>query len=241
MFNIELQELGLTKNESIVYETLLELGETKTGPIVKLTGMHRVLIYDALEQLIKKGLASWVIKENIKYFQAAEPSSLISFLDEKKDLASRIIPKLNAKKNQEQTSQKVTVFEGMRGLKTAMNAMLKEIPDAGEHRVFASGHMAPTMGPYYLLFQQKKKEKHIKTKVIYDKTFQNNKEIIKATYGTISFTQMGPFPTDTWIYNDKVLIVTYTATPPIAILIQSEQTTISYKKVFDSIWKQVRK
>lgn len=52
---------------------------------------------------------------------------------------------------------------------------------------------------------------------------------------------MGPFLTDTWIYNDKVLIVTYTATPPIAILIQSEQTTTSYKKVFDSIWKQVRK
>ena len=87
-----IEELGLTKHEAIVYKALLELGETKTGAIVKTTNLHRVLIYDALESLIKKGLASYVIKENIKYFKAANPERILDFLKEKEEIANEIIP-----------------------------------------------------------------------------------------------------------------------------------------------------
>lgn len=232
----ELQNLGLTRNEAEVFMAMLKVGETKTGPLVKKTGMHRVLIYDALENLIKKGLASSVTKENIKYFQAADPSSIISFIEEKKELAKKILPKLNKIKKSEEGKQKVTMYEGIRGLKSAMSNMIKEIKIRGEHRVFASGNMEPTVGDYYYIYQKEKEKKKIKTKVIYDKSFKKQREIIKATYGTIRFYPMGPFPTDTWIYNDKVLIVTYTANPPIAVLIQSKETSESYKKVFDSLW-----
>ena len=61
----KLQDLGLTHNEALTYKALLETGQPKTGALVKKTSLHRVLIYDALESLIKKGLASYVIKENI--------------------------------------------------------------------------------------------------------------------------------------------------------------------------------
>jgi hypothetical protein len=48
------------------------------------------------------------------------------------------------------------------------------------------------------------------------------------------------FPTDTWIYNDKVLIVNYSGEPPMAILIENKQTAVSYKVFFDNFWKQAK-
>jgi hypothetical protein len=70
--------------------------------------------------------------------------------------------------------------------------------------------------------------------------FNENNEVIKATYGKIKFYPMGAFPTDTWIYKDNILIVTYTANHPIAVLITGKETANSYKKIFEGYWKNAR-
>lgn len=237
----KLEELGLTRNESLVYTALLELGETKTGAISKKIGIHRVLIYDSLESLIKKGLASHVIKENIKYFSATNPENLVKFLEEKKKNASELIPDLNLLIKKSESQQEATLYEGIKGLKSAMNNMLQELTSKDEHFVFASGNMAPTLGDYYYIYQDEKKRKKIKTNIIYDVSFKENKEILDATYGLLKFYPLGPFPTDTWIYKNKVLIVTYTANPPIAVLITSKETAESYKQLFKAIWEKAFK
>ena len=84
---------------------------------MKKTGLHRVLIYDALESLIKKGLASYVIKENIKYFQAADPQRLLNFIEEKQEQAKSIIPELALLQTQSHKKQTVSIYEGIKGLK----------------------------------------------------------------------------------------------------------------------------
>ncbi len=239
---MQLVELGLTENESKTYLALLEIGETKTGPIVKLTGMHRVLIYDALESLIKKGLASYVIKQNIKFFQAADPHRLVDFLDEKKTHATNLLPELNILQKTSKQKQTVSIYEGQAGLKSAISNMVKELSPGGTHYVFASGNMAPTLGSYYDIYQKTKKEHNIQTYALFDVSFKNKKEILKRTIAKeIRYFMFETFPTDTWIYNDKVLIVTYTANPAVAILIESQETANSYKRMFDGFWKQAKK
>lgn len=236
-----LEDLGLTRNEAFVYRALLETGETKTGALVKKTALHRVLIYDALESLIKKGLASYVIKENRKYFQGADPSRLVEFLEEKKENAKNIIPELLLLQKEGVRKQTVAIYEGIRGLKSIMNNMLNELTAKDYHYVFASGNMADALGSYYDLYQKTKERKKIMTKVLYDVSFRKRADVIKKTYGEIRFYPFSYFPTDTWMYKDKVLIVTYTAKPPIAILITSQETANSYKKLFEGFWKNTKK
>ncbi len=236
----QLEQLGLRHNEALVYMDLLELGETKTGAIVKKTGLHRVLIYDALESLISKGLASYVIKENIKYFQATDPERLLEFIKEKEQIAKELLPQLQLKRNSVENKQQVSIYEGIRGLKSALNNMLKELSPRGTHFVFASGNMADTLGGYYQMYQQTKKKNKIKTSIIYDEQFRKRKDVLKITQGKIKYYPISYFPTDTWIYNDKVLIVTYTAKPPIAILITNKETAESYKKLFTVFWNNAR-
>ena len=236
----QLEELGLTRNESLVYTSLLEIGETTTGAIVKKTGLHRVLIYDALGSLIKKGLASYVIKENVKYFQATDPGRILDFLKEKEEVANSLLPELNSLKKISKNRQTVSIYEGIKGLKSAINNMVKELSPGGTHYVFASGNMADALGSYYPIYQAIKKKNKIKTFVIYDINFRKTKNILDITHGTMRFYPLTYFPTDTWIYNDKVLIVNYTADPPVAILITSKQTAESYKKLFDGFWKKAK-
>ncbi len=71
-------KLGLSKSATKIYSILLQLGATKAGPIVKAAGMHRMMVYDALEELKKEGLVSIASKNNVKVFSPADPDKLIT-------------------------------------------------------------------------------------------------------------------------------------------------------------------
>ena len=59
----------LAKNESKLYLSLLELGSASATQLIQKSGLHRAVVYDILERLIEKGLASFVIKGRKKYFE----------------------------------------------------------------------------------------------------------------------------------------------------------------------------
>jgi len=78
-----LEEIGLTKGEIKVYLTLLKTGETTTGEIIKEAQISSGKIYEILDKLIAKGLASYIIKEKTKYFQASSPNRILDYFHEK--------------------------------------------------------------------------------------------------------------------------------------------------------------
>ena len=97
----ELMELGLTNGEAKVYLSLLKLGYSKVGSIVKDCRVSYSKVYDVLERLILKGLVSYVLIGNIKHFNAVEPYRLQDYIQKKeekiklqKDKVSKIIPDL---------------------------------------------------------------------------------------------------------------------------------------------------
>ena len=236
-----LEEIGLSRNEAAVYTALLGLGETKTGAIVKKTGMHRVLIYDALDALIEKGLATFVIKENRKYFQATDPEKLIDFLKEKQEIVKSLLPELNTIQEKSKVQQQVAIYLGVKGLKTAFNNMLKELSPEGRYYCFATGFIEEMLGPkYHEDFQRHKRENNINSRIIYYNKLALEKGFTKKIFGEIRFHLMSYFPTDTYIYNDKVLIVIFDANPPFAISIKNKQTAESYVKLFNMFWKDAK-
>jgi HTH-type transcriptional regulator, sugar sensing transcriptional regulator len=66
----ELIQLGLTSGEARIYLSLLKLGSSKVGSIVKDSRVSYSKVYDVLERLITKGLVSYVTFDIIsKYWQ----------------------------------------------------------------------------------------------------------------------------------------------------------------------------
>ncbi|MDO8660920.1 MAG: helix-turn-helix domain-containing protein, partial [Candidatus Woesearchaeota archaeon] len=141
--NIELLEsIGLTKAEIKVYLALLELGSSTTGPIVEKSHASSSKIYEILEKLMQKGLASFVIESGMKYFEAAPPSRILEYVKEKEDSLTKqrqelqnIIPELELKQKLSNHKSDATIFRGLKGVKTAHEDILKTLKSGEEYYV----------------------------------------------------------------------------------------------------------
>src|SRR3989344_4756371 len=86
-----LHDAGLTGNESKVYLTLLELGPSNAGLISRKSGLHRRVVYDTLEMLIQKGLVGYILKNNVRLYQASHPKRFVEMLEEKEEQVNTIM------------------------------------------------------------------------------------------------------------------------------------------------------
>ena len=124
-----LKQFGLNDKEIKVYLALLNLGTSNVHKIAERADIIRTTTYDILKSLIEKGLASYVIKNNIKYFEAANPEKIIGILEEKKQIIQDIIPELNKIKELVIEKPTIEVYEEKEGLKTILEDMLKTKQD----------------------------------------------------------------------------------------------------------------
>ena len=65
------EDFGLTGTQIKVYLALLELGESTAGPILKSTGLQNSVLYAALEKLVGKGFASYILKGKRRHYRPA--------------------------------------------------------------------------------------------------------------------------------------------------------------------------
>ena len=128
--NVEtaLKEYGLSENETKIYLTSLKIGESTVQTIAKNAGLPRTTAYHLLDALVEKGLVGSVIKETIKYFQAVNPKKMIDLLEEKKKLIQEIVPQLAEMTETIKEKPKVTVFEGLKGIRAILKYVNVTIP-----------------------------------------------------------------------------------------------------------------
>jgi sugar-specific transcriptional regulator TrmB len=89
-----LVKIGLTEKESVVYLSLLQLGEVGSSKIIDHTGLHGQFVYDALKGLDKHELIQVVKRNGRKKFSALNPRSITNLIDSKKRIAEDLATKL---------------------------------------------------------------------------------------------------------------------------------------------------
>ena len=83
-----LSKIGLTNQEARTYLALLKLQEAQTGALCKDVNIASSNIYKILDSLMKKGLVSYRVQNNIKIFMPAHPETLNElFLEKQKRLS----------------------------------------------------------------------------------------------------------------------------------------------------------
>lgn len=238
-----LEELGLSEAEAKVYLTLLETGSTLAGPIIKKTGLHRGTTYQILQRLKEKGLVSSVIKGKKQYFQAVDPDRLMDVLKEREEKLQEILPDLKAKLEASKEKQEVTVYYGVKGIRSVMDKMLEEIRNGEYYDFGVSGLFRDVMKHYWDLWQKKKRKYKIKSYVIFNEELKKkNPKLLKDYYGQARFhPKEFSSITDTMIYKDTIILFIWTAKPPIAVLIKNKENAQSYKNQFKLMWKYAKK
>ncbi len=91
---LSLEELGLSKNDALVYSAVIELGSCTTGDIASSSGLYVSNINHALTRLIQKGLVSYMKFDDVKKFEVIDPHAILQLVKEKELIAERILPDL---------------------------------------------------------------------------------------------------------------------------------------------------
>jgi len=83
MYTDLLQNIGLNKNQSLIYEVLLERGPLAASLIQRRVGIDRSLVYVVLNELITMNLAIRDGTKKVAAFSAANPQTLLNLVQEK--------------------------------------------------------------------------------------------------------------------------------------------------------------
>lgn len=238
-----LQELGLSQAEAKVYLALLENGLSKSGSIIKSAKLQSSTVYHVLESLVEKGLASYVFKGEIKYFQAEKPESFLYFLDEKARKFKEMLPELKALEKKSLAPRNAKVFEGIRGLKSAYNDILHSMKKGEEYCFFqVSSKLLNEKSIFTFLraHHMKRSAKGVRVKGLAISDARESMQKIFAGLKHARLRYVESFlPTGLVVYKDKVITLDLSEEPS-AFLIQSQSVADSYKKFFEERWKTAK-
>ncbi len=115
MVGSDLEKLGFSKNEVIVYLALASLGQTRAGEVIGKTGMHRNLVYQALASLQDRNLVTKSMVGKVAAFQMTDPQRLLDLIHDQELTAQRVIDELQ--KTRQITAQEIQVYEGEEAIK----------------------------------------------------------------------------------------------------------------------------
>ncbi len=242
-----LEEIGLTNGEIKAYLALLKLGSCSTGPLAKESQVSRSKLYIILDKLEKKGLASHVEKKGVTYFQAVEPNKIKDYIREKEERLqnlekefSNLLPQLESLQKEKGRVQKVTVYQGLKGLITAHEHTYLKLKK-GEEYVYIG---VPKYQPFeqHLYWQRdhiRRAKLGIKTRMMFnndvDKEVVANRNSYK--YCDTRYMPKGiKTPSFFLIYADTV-VITIPSKDPISIEIISQEIADSFMAYFEEFWK----
>ena len=230
-----LSKLGLEEQEVKTYLALIDLGESTATKLSERTGLGRVHTYQIINKLIDKGLASYVIKNNVKYFLPADPETLLKDLQQKEQDLQKILPQLKERQKNKFQETKTEIYRGREGINTILKLILK---DAKPY--FIQGGAEEGCSLFNLentIFVKRAEKINLKGKILArkkDKFFAGKNEEYKyLPENMISSTTM-------MLWSNKTAVFVWSE-PYYAILIENEEITKNNLSTFKYLWSIAEK
>jgi len=239
----KLELIGLTKGEARVYLALLSGEKTKSG-IVKTSGVSSSVVYEILEKLIRKGIASSMVVEGKRQFEASSPERLLEMVEkekknilEKEKAAAEIISLLKNRKSEKLLF--ASVYEGLNGLKSILSEIENELEKEKPAEWLAMGVTASkseSFNRFWLKWHGYTRPKYrLPAKFIFsEKNTAYSKALAKTPLSEVKYLTMKK-PSCITVIGERVIIMKYTS-PPSFISIKSPELAKTFEEVFGIIW-----
>jgi sugar-specific transcriptional regulator TrmB len=230
-----LEEIGLERREARIYLMMLRYGSSTASKVADRAEVDRTTTYTILERLMKRGLASYIIRNNVKYFQAAPPEQILTDMREMERKVETILPHLNALSKSAKEETSVEVFKGREGIRTLYKMMIN---DGKDYYWMGGGAESCSRFPKETeTFVKKANAKGMKGKLIFRETeefFVGSGE----TYRLIPREYLSSITTTIW--GDKTGVFVWSE-PFFAIVIESKEVADSNRGTFDFMWEVGKK
>ena len=244
MYQELLQNIGLSLNESRVYEALLYTGEASANAIAIKSKVHRRNVYDSLNKLIEKGLVSETFTKGEHLFKPIDPERLLEIIKEKETTITLSLPEMKKLYKSVEPETNAYVFKGIEGFKSYLQLILDQ-----KQTVYFIGAKAfwldPRLKHYLARFDRERKQRGIKFIHLFDHEVKTQKpEILKIVGKPYKFLPKEySSPTTIDILGDYV--VTFVGVKPgqleeepLQFVLKNKRLADGYRKFFQFMWDQ---
>ncbi|MDP3989148.1 MAG: helix-turn-helix domain-containing protein [bacterium] len=244
----QLLKLGFSESDARVYLALAELKTSSVSPIITNTGLHRSLVYTALEHLVSRKLISEFENRGKKHFSIASPAKLTEEFFEKQEIAHSVAQDI--KKQIDSGTQEITVHKGNEEYLSLLVSMARQ---SSRHKAFyvlgtgGEDFMTETMRPIWKKYHKAVRESEISIKMI---AYKNQKDSFQTEIVAENAYQVRYLPSDLknpagiHIYPGAgvVLNIIYSDInrPVTAIKIKDQYLVKGYLNLFNSLWKEAK-
>ena len=235
-----LENLGLSKNESRVYLTLLKTGLTTATEIAKESKLHRPNVYDSLQSLIGKGLASYMTIEKTKKFKATHPRNLMLLLKQRELDLQKVLPQLELEAKL--STKEESFAEINHGLKAFRVCFFNLLEYKKPMYAFGIPKIVPkVVAPFISTFHKERIKRKIIFKHIYNEDakerieYLNSLDYTEAAYLPEEFNT----PVSTIICGPETLIIKWQ--PVTFIRIIDEKLAETYQNYCEQLLKAAKK
>ena len=234
-----LQKLGLTDKEALVYRASLELGKFSVIQISRKTSLKRPTCYLILDSLLKKGLVSIIPQSKKLLYQAESADVLVEQAERNILLAKKMAPFLNSLPQQKDGMPEIKFYSGQEGIRNIYEDLFKSKIKSYKY-IGATEDVINMAGADFIkdhIYRRiQKKIKvigiRIKEREISEKVFAEEKEYLREIkYAPAGFS----IPGILFIYGEKVAFVS-SEQGNFGFVIKGNDFYKTINAFFDMIW-----
>jgi len=247
------QRLCCSETQTKLYLLLLELGPSIASMLAKRGPIKRVTVYGALEGHVQKGLIETFKKNNVSYYQAADPKVLGNMLDiqyeeEKRfnNRAHKTIKNLKIRKEKKSTNiievkNVLRYYEGQDAVKELIQENLN-LPQKTQYCVGMSGYHALNIGGEWNSYIRNRVKKGMKVLSIQADTKEGRaykKRDAKELHEThLIDPNKVPEHGELNIIGDHIILYTSEEKETLGVKIVNKKIAQILKRLFELAWDQ---
>lgn len=230
---------GLSPKESAVYLALLELGESTPLLVSRVARVKRPTTYVILQELVEKGLITYVTRGRGAHFRALDPSVLYELQESALIKLKNALPVLSgiadaAQFRKAEGLSDMRVYQGRSGLEQIMQDTLTA---KGEILNWVDLELVTTkvFKSYWARYlrQRVAKRLHVKAIMVADQAARSFKARDREEFRESVLIPKSKFPLhgEMNIYNDKIAILSFE--DPVGVIIQNQAIADMQRSIFN--------
>ena len=242
----DLQKLGLSEKEALVYLSSLELGPSAVQAISRKAEVNRATTYVMIESLMQHGLMSSFQKGKKMLYTAEKPDRLNRIVHKERDVVKekeetikRILPDLDSICAAAGDRPKVSFYEGEEGLEamreTIFSSKAKDMED-----VVSMDDLRNQLPEEYRNRHNKRLEKRkIKGRALYtaDSEYTPPENLKGLWEYKMLSKEKFPMHGELTVYGDKVAMISLKG-KLVGVIIESKEMALMVRTMFELAWKQ---
>lgn len=239
-----LQNIGLTKVESLIYISLLEHWSQSVSGTASISGCNRVQVYTALKRLKQVHLIWETIRGKRKFFFAENPENLENIFQEQKSSFENTISFLQEKYQKKQSKPELKTYYTEQDISKIYQDVVDTLPIWGIYYRYSSRTSDYKRWTIYNSYKAKRDAKDIQRMVITSDELKKLKEDSKKSFSR----EMRAIPKDFDLFTDNVTKLIYANKVAIldhntktSFIIENQKFADFEKKIFTLLFSYLRK